>query len=238
MQHRDQSKQSQHSHMEHETKMGRIRSEERMQVRGKETEPVHIQKTKHGNRKMEWRERGKEKKRFTWATQKKRKLLTIIGFQKQNMNPKVHHSNKAIRFGDHSPENLIVCGGLRNSTKGWRKRERERNPHSQKERKSNKHETLYQALELCHKIRPVHYNYYYYTDNPLREKTNPKKNQNGSIRPKRPYGKPHIVFEMHMVTQLLWKKETSIIILWTRAALVELRRDSWWELWPVSVIMS
>lgn len=38
-------------------------------------------------------------------------------FRKQNIYTKVHHSNKAITFGDHSPENLIVCGGLKNREK-------------------------------------------------------------------------------------------------------------------------
>lgn len=31
--------------------------------------------------------------------------------EEQNIYPRVHHSNKAIRFGDHSPGNLISCGG-------------------------------------------------------------------------------------------------------------------------------
>lgn len=78
-------------------------------------------------------------------------------FEEQNIYPRVHHSNKAIRFGDHSPGNLISCGGggLRNrAPKDERKRksrvkERERNPHSQKRKEINKHETLCQALELC-----------------------------------------------------------------------------------------
>lgn len=71
-------------------------------------------------------------------------------------NTKVHHSNKAIRFGDHSPANLIFCGGLRRTER------REREILIPKKEKINKHETLGQALELCHKLRPVHYHYGFY----------------------------------------------------------------------------
>lgn len=69
--------------------------------------------------------------------------------EEQNIYPRVHHSNKAIRFGDHSPGNLISCGGRRGrelinrAPKDERKRksrvkERERNPHSQKKKGESK----------------------------------------------------------------------------------------------------
>lgn len=104
----------------------------------------------------------------------------------------MHHSNKAITFGDHSPaKNLIICGGLRNrapkdggnretarnrgrgkGSKGRKKereREREREQfsfpkkeESKKNKQTNKHETLCQALKFCvTNLGPVHCNYYY-----------------------------------------------------------------------------
>lgn len=82
-------------------------------------------------------------------------------------NTKVHHSYKAIRFGDHSPANLIVCGERGEKEKEKKKKEereeRRREILIPKKGKLNKHETFGQALELCHKPRPSkHYDYVFY----------------------------------------------------------------------------
>lgn len=95
------------------------------------------------------------------------KQLRTITVENKNVYTKVHHSNKAIRFGDHSPEKPHHIWWVeKQSTKGWREprdrkiqrgRERERyreiereqSSFPKKERNKNQHETLCQALKLC-----------------------------------------------------------------------------------------